>query len=84
MRLLLLSAASLLLMVPGFWHFYPPYPSDNERFGVGLAGDADSLIWYDVAQLNAGWYTCQIKRKCYRTVMVLSRENVTGACPLLS
>jgi len=33
--------------------FFPPYPSANERFGVGVAG---GLSGYDVSPLHAGWY----------------------------
>lgn len=31
--------------------FFPPYPSDSDRMGVG-----GSIAWYDLA-LRAGWYT---------------------------
>jgi len=55
MRALLAGIASLLL-ASSFWYIYPPYPSDNERFGVGLAGGAETLSQYDVTQLHAGWY----------------------------
>ena len=58
MRLLAIALGVLwLLMPPGFWSFYPPYPSDSERFGVGLAGPAEEISRYDVTQLQAGWYT---------------------------
>ena len=41
----------------GGWQvLFPPYPSANERLGVGLAGKVDGLTDYDVAQLHAGWY----------------------------
>jgi hypothetical protein len=36
---------------------FPPYTSPNERLGFGLAGGVSNLADYDVAQLNAGWYT---------------------------
>jgi hypothetical protein len=37
-------------------HFLPPYPAPRDRFGFDSLGN-DPLTNYDVAQLNAGWYT---------------------------
>jgi hypothetical protein len=37
-------------------HFLPPYPNPRDRFGVDSLRN-DPLTNYDVAQLNAGWYT---------------------------
>ena len=36
--------------------FYPPYPSANDKFGVGLAASPGSITDWDVDRLNAGWY----------------------------
>jgi hypothetical protein len=33
-----------------------PYPLENERFGVGLAGPADEILAYDLEALGADWY----------------------------
>jgi hypothetical protein len=37
-------------------HFLPPYPNPRDRFGFDSMIN-DPLTGYDVAQLNAGWYT---------------------------
>jgi hypothetical protein len=37
-------------------HFLPPYPNPRDRFGFDSLGD-DPLTNYDVALLNAGWYS---------------------------
>jgi hypothetical protein len=37
-------------------HFLPPYPAPRDRFGFDSLGN-DPLTNYDVAQLNAGWYS---------------------------
>ena len=36
--------------------FYPPYPSANGKFGVGLAASPASITDWDVDRLDAGWY----------------------------
>lgn len=38
------------------WYVYPPFPSESDRFGVGLAGPAESILAYDVESLGVGWY----------------------------
>jgi hypothetical protein len=37
-------------------HFLPPYPNPRDRFGFDSTKD-DPLTDYDVAALNAGWYS---------------------------
>jgi hypothetical protein len=37
-------------------HFFPPYPNPRDRFGFDSTKD-DPLTEYDVALLNAGWYS---------------------------
>ncbi|MEE8390552.1 MAG: hypothetical protein V3S14_07115, partial [Anaerolineae bacterium] len=37
-------------------HFLPPYPGLRDRFGFDSLGN-DPLTNYDVAQLNAAWYS---------------------------
>jgi hypothetical protein len=39
------------------WYVYPPYPLEHERFGVGLAGSAESVLRYDIEALGVAWYT---------------------------
>ena len=50
------AAISLLAVGASYWHVYPPYPLENERFGVGLAGSAQSVLQYDLEALGASWY----------------------------
>ena len=38
------------------WYVFPPFPSESDRFGVGLAGPAESILLYDVEALGIGWY----------------------------
>ncbi|MBN1889484.1 MAG: hypothetical protein JW850_15930 [Thermoflexales bacterium] len=35
--------------------FFPPYPSENNRFGISVGGGI-TIERFDVAQLHAGWY----------------------------
>lgn len=54
--LLLLTLASLIGLGGAYWPFDPPYPDQRERFGVGLAGPAGSVLAYDLQALGVGWY----------------------------
>jgi hypothetical protein len=47
------TAPQVPLSVNSGQHFLPPYGNERERFGF----DSGSLSGYDVAQLNAGWYS---------------------------
>jgi hypothetical protein len=50
-----LSTAAVV-MADDWWYVYPPYPIESERFGVGLAGSAESVLQYDLEALGVGWY----------------------------
>jgi hypothetical protein len=45
-----------VVLADDWWYVYPPYPLESERFGVGLAGSAESVLWYDLEALGVGWY----------------------------
>jgi hypothetical protein len=47
---------ALLTIGAGYWSLQPPYPDEQERFGVGLAGSVDEILQYDLAALGAEWY----------------------------
>ncbi len=50
------TATATLRTLNSGHHFLPPYPNPRDRFGFDSIS-SDPLTNYDVAQLNAGWYS---------------------------